>query len=247
MRLAIHSIAWGHTRDLRGMLREIKAAGYSGVEFFQHPDDLGGAEAVLKMCKAENVEIVGTCAGSWDQRLKFVEAWSDFHKIPVSDGRCPYIYVDDWDESLGATALQQGFRVALHPHMYTSCQTMREADVILAKHPSLLFLPDTAHISIAGDNPVSAIEKHWSRLAGIHLKGWYSDVGRSYQFYARGFCELGHGTVFLKDVLSLLTKRWLTCWIVVEQDRAENAVQSATASLNWLRDYLPPFVFASRN
>jgi sugar phosphate isomerase/epimerase len=72
-------------------------------------------------------------------------------------------------------------------------------------------------------------------MDAIHLKDWREDVGRSYQFYARGFCELGDGDIPLEDVLNVLLQSGFSGWIVVELDWTSDPPASASKSLRWLQ------------
>ena len=256
MLLGIHTIAWGERVDLDEMLFQIRSAGYQGAELFQHPDTFeGGIESVICAFRRHKIQLIGTCAGSFKERMALVRAYSKMLAIPISDPITPYIYIDEWYPQQAEKALEDGFRLALHPHMYMAVQTLKEADFYLEKHPRLLFLPDTAHLTIAGeDSPrrsnsqslagstalVSAIRDRWKRLAAIHLKDWSEEVGRSYQFYADGFCRFGHGNVKLKEILELLWTKQYDGWIVVEHDRAENPVDLAEDSREWILSKLPP-------
>ena len=251
MLLGIHTIAWGESVDLDEMLSQIKSAGYQGAELFQHPDMFaGGNETVIDAFRDHGIQLIGTCAGSFREKMELVRAYCKKPAIPISDPQAPYIYMDEWYPKLAEQALDEGFRLALHPHMYMAVQTLKEADFYLEKHPRLLFLPDTAHLTIAGeDSPdsqgrsialVTAIRARWKRLAAVHLKDWSAEVGRSYQFYAHGFCPFGKGDVKLKEILELFWTKVFHGWIVVEQDRTGTPRQSAIESREWILKQLPP-------
>src|SRR5207245_577614 len=115
-------------------------------------------------------------------------------------------------------------------------QTSADAEEYFAKHKSLQFLPDTAHLTVAGEEVVNVIDRYYRRIEAIHLKDWTAEYGRAYQFYARGFVELGKGDVPLENVIKYLNQRSYKKWVVVEQDVARDPFQSAQASRNWLRE-----------
>lgn len=235
-KFAVHSIAWKR-RPLDEILREIKSAGYSGVELFQHPKELGGARAIVEAFAKSGLHLVGIATGSFGERCNLVREIASIRAVPVDDPTLPYIYVDEWrdDDHRFTDALDEGLRLGLHPHMYKPVQTMHEAERILNANPRLGFLPDTAHLQIAGDDPADAIRKYASRLVAVHLKAWREDVGRSYHFYARGFCELGEGNVDLVErTLDALLKVRFAGWLVVEQDLTTHPAASAVRSLEWL-------------
>lgn len=243
-KFAVQSIAWGH-QSLDVILREAKAAGYCGLELFQHPGDLGGPRAIHDAFVRADLHLVGVTCGSFDERCVLVREIAKLRHVGVGHPLMPYVYTDEWRDAAPRfqDALAEGFRVALHPHMYKPVQTMAEAEAILARHPNLSFLPDTAHLKIAGDDAVEAVVKHFSRIEAIHLKDWREDVGRSYQFYARGFCEMGEGNVDLAGVLGAAFRETArersdtTRWVVIEQDRTSDPFASAKRSFDWLRAF----------
>lgn len=89
-------------------------------------------------------------------------------------------------------------------------------------------------MQVAGHDPVLAIRKFAERLAGVHLKSWREDVGRSFHFYARGFCELGQGDVDVHAVLEELHRMDFSGWLIVELDSTHTPLHSAETSLKWL-------------
>jgi sugar phosphate isomerase/epimerase len=245
MRYAIHTISWGAQATFSDMVTDIVRAGYTGLELFQDPNSksIGGAEKVYETLQSvgtshfgRSVQLVGICSGTFEERLKFVKEFAKLNKVHVSDPSMPYVYFDEAMNKRVELSIKEGYRIALHPHMYTPVQTFAEADLLLMQHPRLLFLPDTAHMRIAGDDAAIAIEKYSERLAGVHMKNWNENVGRSYQFYARGFCELGEdGNVDLERVLNALLRKAPQAWLIVEQDRPANPFESAKRSRDWLR------------
>jgi inosose dehydratase len=132
--------------------------------------------------------------------------------------------------------LDQGYRLVLHPHMFKPFQTERNFRSYFEdeRYAALGFLPDTAHLAVAGEDVVAVIEKFYDRMEAIHLKDWTAEWGRAYFFYSRGFTELGTGDVRLKDVLRLLKSKGYKRWLVVEQDSSDDPVASAVQSRSWL-------------
>lgn len=249
-KFAIQTIAWGDA-SLDEIMKDVTEVGYQGIELFQHPEELGGIKRLIEACWdyaplvkeldkepiRVPIKILGICAGSFDERCALVREYCTLTNTRLNDAQnAPYVYCDEWklDDPRFGKAVQDGFRVALHPHMYKPVQTMREVDIIL-KSSLALFLPDTAHLKIAGDNPVEAIRRYSTRLAAVHVKDWREEVGRSFHFYARGFCELGEGNIELGDVLDQLAEQSYQGWYVVEQDTTPTDRRSSVQkSLDWL-------------
>jgi inosose dehydratase len=252
MQIGIQTISWGaRPKSIPTMLAEAKDAGYNGVELMQDPKVLGDPENLLKILRENHLALVGISGGALQERIKYARTireiaatekadtaigWGQQLYTKASSVLLPYVYVDDWIEERHATLLNQtDIILALHPHMFKPVQTAEEAVTVLDAHQQIRFLPDTAHLVVAGDDPVSVIGSNLTRLAAVHLKDWAAEVGRSYQFYARGFVELGCGNVPVKEVVDMLKKRQYVGWLIVEQDTAANPLTSANKSREWLR------------
>jgi signal transduction histidine kinase len=162
------------------------------------------------------------------------------------DFRPEFLYIEDWDEDAERAVNEaKPFRLGLHPHWFTKIQRQWQAQEIIDKyqkeHPQdresqlLGFLPDTAHLFIAGDDPIQAVANFSKRLAGIHLKDWKPSYGRFSHRYAHGFVSLGDGVVDVEGVLTQLDAIRFDGWAVVEQDAANTTPgQSALRCANWL-------------
>lgn len=239
-KFAVHTISWGD-RPLEEILRDAGNAGYAGVELFQHPSELGGVESIVEAFDRSDVQLVGVAAGSFAERCHLVRQIAGLRGVTLDDPSLPYIYCDEWrdEDSQFKDAVSEGLRIGLHPHMYKPVQTFQEAAAILKANPKVGFLPDTAHLMVAGESPASVIKELAAFLVGVHLKSWREDVGRSYHFYARGFCELGEGDVNVEAVLDVLNEASFHGWLIVELDSTSQPMESAKRSLEWLRKFEP--------
>jgi sugar phosphate isomerase/epimerase len=120
--------------------------------------------------------------------------------------------------------------------MFKPVQTAQEAEKLLKEHEDLRFLPDTAHLTIAGEDVLELLERNMNRLVGVHLKDWASEFGRSYQFYSRGFgVQFGYGDVRLSEIMEFLKSKKYNGWIVVEQDVADDPPEAVRNCREWLR------------
>jgi sugar phosphate isomerase/epimerase len=250
VQFAVQSIVWGkEVENLEQMLGEIHDAGYQGVELFQDIAEqaYGGPAGVCKAFRTSELTLVGVSSGSLTERVRFVTEYCALLGVPTTDANAPYVYADEGNEHCIAAVLE-GVRIGLHPHMFRPVQGMQEAAAVLREfdieeYPHLQLLPDTAHLTIAGDDPVAVVKEYLERMAAIHVKDWIPNVGRSYQFYASGFCALGTGEVKLRPVLDVLWKRQFKGWIVVEHDYSAAPREAIKSSMAWLRTVLPPTVF----
>jgi sugar phosphate isomerase/epimerase len=256
MQVGIETISWGtRVADVGKMLREVKEAGYTGVEFAQHPDELGPVNELYPTLSTLDLRCIGIAGGSLQEKIDFVRNYNAAERVSLVQTRAaksgglkwlpdssagdnqPFIYVDEWEGQSSIDALRIGMTLALHPHMFKGIQTSADAEMYLGKYARLQFLPDTAHLTVAGQDVVKVIDRNYERIQAIHLKDWTAEFGRAYQFYSRGFVELGQGDVLLEEVIRFLKQRNYKRWIVVEQDVTPDPFQSALASRQWLRDH----------
>lgn len=229
------------------MLRDIAATGYEGVELAQHPKILGPPEALHRLLSDLKLTFVGLSGGALMEKIEYTTKYSTAALLArfqtnalVPTGRkgenpAPYLYVDEWEGPRSVAALI-GNTLALHPHMFRSVQTAREAQDLLDRHPGLWFLPDTAHLTVAGENVIKVLQSTYDRIIAVHLKDWTAEYGRAYHFYSRGFVELGQGDVGPDQIVRFLQGRNYRDWLVVEQDSTVDPVRSARKSREWLRE-----------
>jgi sugar phosphate isomerase/epimerase len=247
MRLAIQTISWGQHPDVEQMLRDIASLGYEGVELAQHPDALGTPDELFRRLSEHGLTLVGMAGGSLNEKIEYttryvtvvsqaaLQAQPRDPESPRPARLSPYLCVDEWEVERSAAALS-GNRLAVHPHMFKPVQTAREAEALLERYPSLWFLPDTGHLAVAGENVLDVLKQNYDRVIAVHLKDWIADYGRAYQFYSRGFVELGQGDVELSQIIEFLKSKRFGGWLVVEQDTTRDPCASARASRTWLRN-----------
>ena len=214
MKIGFQTIVWWPFTDpLEYRLEVIAGAGYQGVEFKERPDELPPIEELQKLLKKYNLELIGLSGGSLKSRIKYCK-----------NVRPDYLYTDDWNEEIARLVertknIEGGeFILALHPHVFKPAHSLGGAKALLEKFHKLKFIPDTAHLTIVGDDPVEAIQTCSDRLAAVHLKDWTPEYGRSAHRYARGFVELGEGTIDLDRILMALNGIDYEGWLIVEQD-----------------------------
>jgi len=247
MKVGFQTISWGRRlKDYgRPMLHAIRDAGYEGVELMQHPNEFGSAEKLYRNLRENGLKLLGLTGGSIRERANFIGELAEIETMAVvrEDAKkiirhqpdCPYIYVDTWD-AREIQLMPPGVVLALHPHMFKPVQTAQEAEKLLREHQDVRFLPDTAHLTIAGEDVVELLKRNMSRIVGVHLKDWASEFARSYHFYSRGFgVQFGYGDVKLSEMIEFLKSKRYNGWIVVEQDVADDPLEAAKNCREWLR------------
>lgn len=231
MKLGCQTILWGATLDdPRAIFKTIHDLGFEGVEICQPPAALPPPDTLQSILedKESKLELLGLYGGRLEDRV----AYSKSFRPPFGPR---YLCVEDWTEPDCPAAIAAGFKLALHPHMFKRVHNFASASGVLKDHPELLFLPDTAHLFAARNDPNEAIEKHAMLLAGIHIKDWTSRYGRSFHRYARGFVELGRGDVCLERILATLKAIKYEGWLIFEQDSTTfSPRESLQISLEWL-------------
>lgn len=241
MKVGIQTIAWQVTDELSlnlllpDMAREIRGAGYEGIELFQRANDETHIRFLRDQLEKNSLELVGVSAGSFLDRVELVKSYRAF-----APGRpTPYVYTDEWTPEQAQRAIDERIPIGVHPHMFKPIQTVAEAMPVIDQQRALGhdvgLLPDTAHVLIAGESPLDVLRKNFDRLTAIHIKDWSPEFGRSYQFYAEGFVPLGEGDVPLPEIIEYLRLKNYGGWLIVEVDVTENAYDIACKCREWLR------------
>jgi sugar phosphate isomerase/epimerase/signal transduction histidine kinase len=234
MRLAIQTILFGQKiQSIGSLLDYVRQLGFQGVEFAQRPCNLGREPVPVKqlfeMCAERGLSVVGLAGGTLKERVSYCEAF-----------RPGYLYTENVgsDEHLRAEAA--GFTLALHPHVFKWIHRLAQAEAALERWPKLKYIVDTAHLTIAGDDPCLALRRNVDRIAAVHLKDWTRAFGSAAFHYAKGFVPLGcgGGEIRLEAVLATLRSLNYSGWIVLEQDSPNaDTIETAVAkSLTWLAE-----------
>ena len=82
---------------------------------------------------------------------------------------------------LGKRTAEVGVRLAPHPHLWSPFERQEEVDRVLElTDPRYVYLTaDTAHLTLAGMDPVKFLSKHYDRVAAVHFK----DIPAKYHGY----------------------------------------------------------------
>ncbi len=230
MKVGAQTVVCGNSFELPTVLDVIAAAGCLGVEFSQRPGALGDLDDLLRLLEERRLELIGLSGDTLQARIDY-----------CGDYRPGYLYVEEWDERVAVQALEKGFTLALHPHLFKPVHRLDEAFELLdthgGKYPRFKFLPDSAHLTIAGDLPADALRRAGAnRLAAVHVKDWTPEYGRSKHRYARGFTALGQGSVDFEGFFIALREIGFDGWVVFEQGSATTSpAQHVHQSTRWLQ------------
>jgi inosose dehydratase len=149
-------------------------------------------------------------------------------------------------------ARERGFTPVFHHHTSSYVEGVPEVERFLELTDVPLLL-DSAHITVAGGDPLAALRDWRDRIHTIHVKDVRLDVLATVKAdrldtltaWQRGlFCALGDGDVDLDAFFAALDDAGYDGWIVVEQDRVledhdafASAAQDQVRNRAWLRDH----------
>lgn len=249
--------ALGEDNSLEKCLSEARQAGYEGVELGRKfPRDAATLGPILKKQGLQLVSgwySARLLERSVDAELEamrphatllkalgakamvFAEVSRCVHgdrSVPLS--RRPVLAEKEWKpflERLDAVAAHletQGMRMAYHHHMGTVIQSEDEVDRMMDGTRRVGLLLDTGHLTVAGGDPLRALQRHAKRITHVHCK----DVRKDRLAEARKrdlsfldavlgdvFAVPGDGSIDFAPILAELAKHGYAGWLVVEADQ----------------------------
>ena len=126
---------------------------------------------------------------------------------------------------LGEVTGEMGFRAGLHNHMGQLVQTEEEVDRCMAMTDPkrFSFSPDTAHLYLAGIDPVKCIGKHKNRLMLLD----YKDARRISEKLQDNIFDLGDGAIDFPGCHRILKSIDYRGWICVDLDTARRGPRAS--------------------
>ncbi len=201
----------------RGLV--LAAFAYAGTGFSDPAHfevDLAGAEQALAVARAMGVPLclAGAAAPSrQDYARSFAQAVRFYRAVAEQ----------------GAAA---GVVVCAHPHSHhgSLIESAAEYDALLSatEDVGLMFNPDAGHIVRSGQDLMTCLRRHRSRIAHVHIKD--VDAANNWQ-------PLGGGRIDWREVLDFLRDTGYTGWIVAEEE-SEGAFADQAAAIRGNRTYL---------
>lgn len=228
--------------DFRGVLGEIAAAGYAGIEtnvrFL-----VGHTSAVARDLAEAGLVLVAGHVGLGQAVGEGREAYSPAvlaetltslgaSMLLVSSG--PPEGPDGWRAlarnlvQVGRALRERGVRVLYHNHA-AELQGRPHGLEILASETEaedVGFAVDVAWVWRAGQDPAQVLRELGARVEYVHLKDSTSADWR----------ELGRGQVPLEAALQVLRERDLPWWTVEQDESSLPPQEAARISRQWLRD-----------
>jgi inosose dehydratase len=249
--------ALGEENSLEKCLSEAKLAGYEGVElgrkFPRDPMVLGPILRNFKIDLVSGWYSARLLERSVEDEIKAMQPHFTLLKtlgakvmVFAEVSRCvhgdrtvalskrPRLAEKEWKpfcERLDAVARHletQGLKLAYHHHMGTVIQSEEEVDRMMASTTAVGLLLDTGHLTVAGGEPMRALERHADRIVHVHCK----DVRQEKLARARErdlsfldavlgdvFAVPGDGAIDFEPILRGLAKHGYRGWLVVEADQ----------------------------
>jgi inosose dehydratase len=267
-RLAYHANCWGPlggdavgvtsiTRlayrtfgDMSAAIRDISAAGYEGIEFFDgnvldgEGDGFAGMRSLLSAHRLALVSIYSgghfIFADILEEELARVrkaaaaaEALGAEHLV-VGGGARRHDGTREADYDALASALDKvvtiarkhGLKAHYHPHLSTIVENPEEVRKIFGK-TDIGFCPDTAHLAAAGGDVATMVREHAERISYVHLKGW--------QKAPFAFVPVGQGDCDNGAVIRVLKGIGYEGWICNELDAWPDPAAGAAESFAYVK------------
>jgi sugar phosphate isomerase/epimerase len=157
--------------------------------------------------------------------------------------------IADFLNRLGALLYAKGVRLAVHTEAHSIFASARDVDLmLLLTDPAYVHLcPDTAHIIVAGSDPIQLVDRHHERMIITHWKDALgpmpadtpidASIHDRHQPY---FCGFGLGRVDWQAWIRLLRDRNYQGWAILELDAAPDPVRDIQNGLTLVRQALAP-------
>lgn len=209
----------------------VAAPGYLWTDFWlaDQTDDVAWGAAVSRELGLDTLLV---SAGGFDTPMPSGRLRREVPgRVAAEDGLAPEqrdVFLRNV-HAAGRAALDEGVKLAYHPHVGTVIESPSEVDWLVSNtDPEVVFLgPDTGHLRWAGVNVETFFERHASRITAWHAKdvnlgvvgtaaanAWEYD-----QAVGQGiFTEIGSGDVDFAHVMSVLDAAGFDGWVIAETD-----------------------------
>ncbi len=160
--------------------------------------------------------------------------------------------IADGLNSLGKRTKEMGLKLGFHPHIWSAIENEREMNAVLKMtDPDLVYLvPDTAHLTLGGMDPVEVLSENYKRVVAVHIKdteakyrNWKGPVPTQQQHaQANLYKPLGTGGVDFPAFFKVLRSHNYQGWVTLDLDpprAGEGTVaENLAVDAKYLRDVL---------
>jgi sugar phosphate isomerase/epimerase len=251
--LQLYTVRDETAKDFRGVLREVAAMGYEGVEFAGYGDI--PAEEMRSLLDELNLKAIGSHVGfenlleDADREFTYLQTIGAKHCVVPYLGEQYRSTPDQWRDTfrkfaeLGQEAKKRGLEFGYHNHAFefeVKVGGEFAFDALYANVPADLLKVelDLGWVQYAGQDPAAYIRKYKGRLPLLHLKDFRRDNPEA----NIDTVELGRGELKLMELIEAGSDADVE-WLIVEQDRcAVPSLQAVKTSVEWLKEnYLSRF------
>lgn len=246
LKFAYSTINWSTKPDLATMFAEIRAAGWSAVELFDHsldwlgtPDSLrghlGGLQVATSISGLE-LPIDPSLITIHKRRIDYIALFGATVYGLVGGTRlrmrpptaAEYSALAKACEEIAEYAADRGIEVGYHPHTGCTIETGAEIDILLNETRLTKLCLDSSHIALVEEDPIAQIRHYAERLCYVHVKEWA---------YGK-FVELGRGRLHIDHpgFFAALQDMRFKGWVVVENSRSDvSPAESARINAEYMR------------
>lgn len=155
-----------------------------------------------------------------------------------------YTAIADFCNRLGAVLNDKGVSLALHTEAHSTFCTSQEIDRLLAATDSsdVHFCPDSAHLVLAGDDPLKVASTHRDRIVIAHWKDAIGPMPANIEIdddihhkHRPFFCTLGKGCIDWAQWAKVLWSPPTAQWTILEIDAVRDPFDAIKASLAFVR------------
>ena len=218
---------------------------FSEVERSSNVDDLETQALILKQAEVY-AGFIRDCGGN------VMVAGMPMRKSPRQEPECFFDLgaaksLADFVNRLGSTVARHGVRLALHTEAHSVFGMSRDVDLLmLLTDPVYVdFCPDTAHLIMAGADPLRVVERHRERMVIAHWKDAKGPMPADtpidehiHDRHREYFCGFGTGRVDWQGWIQLLRNADYRGWAILELDAAPDPVGQISAGLQLIRKTL---------
>ena len=150
--------------------------------------------------------------------------------------------------TIGMRISELGLRLAVHQHIWGPLEREEELRFVMEHtDPQYVFLlPDTAHLTLGGMDPIRILNDYWDRIAAIHFK----DTSREYRGHTGEtpsreehlrtnlYKNLGSGGVDFVEIMKVIRDNDYCGWITVDMDPPRADEGSIEDNLEINKQYL---------
>ena len=246
---SVTRLAYRTFGDMMQAARDIAAAGYDGIEFFDGnvlDGEADGYASIRRILAETKLALVALYSGGnlifpdiLPEELARITKAADAAQalgaehLVVGGGARRFDGTRPADYDALASALDKvvaiadarGLRAQFHPHLSTMVETPEEVRRVFAR-TGIGFCPDTAHLAAAGGDVAALVREHAAIISYVHLKGWQREP---FAFTPVGVGDCDNGAVIraLKDI-------GYAGWVCNELDSWPDPIGAARASRDFV-------------